>query len=79
MRLLFAAIAAAARPDCDCDASACEPGESNFRFAGRLLTTLTPHRCRAGATARSLFRFASVARGPRFAPGPVNLAPDCDG
>jgi hypothetical protein len=27
----------------------------------------------------SLFRFASVASGPRFSHDPVNLAPDCDG
>jgi hypothetical protein len=27
----------------------------------------------------SLFRFPSVARGPRFSHDPVNLAPDCDG
>jgi hypothetical protein len=31
------------------------------------------------ATAVSFFRFASVARKPRFSHDPVNLAPDCDG
>jgi hypothetical protein len=29
--------------------------------------------------AASLFRFASVASGPRFSHDPVNLAPDYDG
>jgi hypothetical protein len=37
------------------------------------------HRVVAPAMAASLFRFASVASGPRFSHDPVNLAPDYDG
>jgi hypothetical protein len=34
------------------------------------------HRDVASGFVASLFRFASVARGPRFSHDPVNLAPD---
>jgi hypothetical protein len=37
------------------------------------------HRDVGSGLIASLFRFASVARGPRFSHDPVNLAPDWNG
>jgi len=42
-------------------------------------TTRDGHRDDASTIPASLFRFASVARRPRFSHDPVNLAPDWNG
>jgi hypothetical protein len=79
---VLALIEASAGRDCDRriatrKALDAQPASDYPRFAIR--PTRDSHTDAAPAIARSLFRFASVASGPRFSQDPVNLAPDWDG
>jgi len=77
-----APIAAGSGPDCDWGILTRKHPLTRLLIATVSFATRPPrtrHIDAALARTLSLFRFASVASGPRFSHDPVNLAPDCDG
>jgi hypothetical protein len=82
MRLVLAAIAAAAGRDCGQHCTARDKSNSQPVIdlaAYAIRSTRDSHTDAALAMRSSLFRFPSVASRPRFSHDPVNLAPDYDG
>jgi len=79
---VLAAIAAVAGPDYGHRIAAREQSDTQPVIELHLFAIRSPrasHTDAALARTSSLFRFPSVASGPRFSHDPVNLAPDCDG